>query len=278
MNLFIRVMWMCFLVIQTSNAQIQKPPQSQQRSQHVGRVLFVGNSLLYVGNSPAVFSSLSKANQRSIQVDMIVQGGATLTDRLNDGLVASALKTHQYDVIVLQERGGELMGAFGDDAQEQSKAALKSYAALAQQAGIKVFLLGSYQPSASPSQTLVRMEENAALEAGVTYIEVSERLRHLRQLHTDRAWFSTDGSMHPGKDLALLNAVLLYQVIYSASPALADFVVNAPMYTARYSPNLELISADSVSANKGIEHNVVYPLQTLKVIVDDLVRKSKVDK
>lgn len=278
MTLFIRVLWMFFLVIQTSNAQIQTLPHSQQRSQQVERVLFVGNSLLYVGNVPAVFSALSKANQRSIQADMIVRGGATLTDRLDDGMVESALKKHRYDVMVLQERGGELMGAFGDIAQAKSKAALKSYAALAQQAGIRVFLLGSYQPSASPSQTLVRMEENAAIEAGVTYIEISERLRHLRQLHADMAWFSTDGSMHPGKDLALLNAVLVYQTIFGDMPNSFPFTVNAPMYTARYSPNLALMSAEAANANKEIEQTVIYPLSTLRLVIDNLVMKPKVDK
>lgn len=278
MSLLIRIFCIFSLMALTSNAQTQVQSNPRQQIPHVDRVLFVGNSLLYVGNVPAVFSSLSKVNQRSIQTDMIVQGGATLADRLNDGMVASALKTHKYDVLVLQERGGELMGAFGDDAQNQSQAALKSYAALAQQAGVKVFLLGSYQPSAGPSQTLVQMEGSAALDAGVTYIEVSEQLRYLRQLHADMAWFSTDGTMHPGKDLALLNAVLLYQAIYADSPALVDFVVNAPIYTARYSPNLELTSADSVNANKDIEQNVVYPLLTLKMIIDDLVNKSKADK
>ncbi|MBC3874717.1 hypothetical protein [Undibacterium flavidum] len=227
---------------------------------------------------PAVFSALSKANGRTVQSDMLVRGGATLTDRLNDGLVANALKKNHYDVMVLQERGGELMGAFGDTAETQSKAALKSYAALAQQAGVKVFLLGSYQPSAGPSQTLVEMEKSAAMAAGVTYIEVSENLRHLRKLHPDMAWFSTDGTMHPGKDLALLDAVLLYQAIYADLPASTNLVVNAPMYTARYSPNLELLSADSASAHKDIELSVNYSVTTLKEMIDDLVSKPKAGK
>ena len=248
------------------------------QAQSVNRVLFVGNSLTYVGNVPAVFSALGQANGRTMQSDMLVRGGATLTDRLNDGLVAHALEKNHYDVMVLQERGGELMGAFGDAAETQSKAALKSYAALAQQAGVKVFLLGSYQPSAGPSQTLVEIEKSAAMAAGVTYIEVSENLRQLRKLHPDLAWFSTDGTMHPGQDLALLDAVLLYQAMYADLPASTDFVVNAPMYTARYSPNLELLSVDSASAHKDIALGVNYSMLTLKLMIDALVNQTKADK
>ncbi len=39
------------------------------------RVLFVGNSLVYVGNLPAVFDALARRNGRPVQSDMLVKGG-----------------------------------------------------------------------------------------------------------------------------------------------------------------------------------------------------------
>ena len=56
------------------------------------RVLFVGNSQLYVGNMPAVFAALASANGHPVASDMIVRGGASLADRVADGSIAAALR------------------------------------------------------------------------------------------------------------------------------------------------------------------------------------------
>ncbi|MBR7799484.1 hypothetical protein [Undibacterium fentianense] len=125
-------------------------PYAQAHSS-IKRVLFVGNSLTYVGNIPAVFSTLSSNNGHAVQADMLVQGGATLTDRLKDETLVRAMQTHHYDGIVIQERGGDLIGAFGESAQSDAEFALTSLASIAKNAGMKIFFLGSYQlnPGAS---------------------------------------------------------------------------------------------------------------------------------
>lgn len=110
------------------------------------RVLFVGNSLTYVGNTPAIYAALVKANGHPVTADMIVRGGATLTQRVADGSVAAALETGEYTALVLQERGGDLMCAFGPASCVESRAALKLLAGLGRQHGVSVILLGSYQP------------------------------------------------------------------------------------------------------------------------------------
>lgn len=61
-----------------------------QREPHPTRTLFVGNSLTYVGNLPAVFSALSSANGRTVTGDMIVRGGATLSQRVANGSATDA--------------------------------------------------------------------------------------------------------------------------------------------------------------------------------------------
>jgi len=53
-------------------------------------LLFVGNSLTYVGNLPAVLDALAAANGRTIASDMLVSGGATLSERVADGSAGSA--------------------------------------------------------------------------------------------------------------------------------------------------------------------------------------------
>src|SRR5690606_7001500 len=88
------------------------------------RVLFVGNSLTYVGNLPAVFDALSHANNHGSRSDMIVAGGGTLTDRVDDGSVERALANGDYTHVVLQERGGDFMCSFGPASCQNARSAL----------------------------------------------------------------------------------------------------------------------------------------------------------
>ena len=117
---------------------------SRQESVQPQRVLFVGNSLTYVGNLPAVYSALAADNGHTVHSDMIVRGGATLSQRVADGSVARALESDRYAVIVLQERGGDLMCSFGPGSCVDSRAAIKALVALVREHGADVVLLGTY--------------------------------------------------------------------------------------------------------------------------------------
>lgn len=210
----------------------QPPPQ-------VDRVLFGGNSLTYVGNLPAVFEAMSNANGMPLASDMIVQGGATLAQRLDDGSVAKALATNRYSAVVLQERGGDLIGAFGDDAGVKSRHAIRMLAELAKDHGAEVLLLGSYQADPEASRRLSMEEARAAAEAGVRYVLVSEALQRARRAEPDLAWFAPDG-MHPGRDLALLQAVLVYESLHGKLPAPIPLEVQAPIYGSSSGLSAEL--------------------------------------
>jgi len=193
------------------------------------RVLFVGNSLTYYGNVPAVFSALAEANGTSIVGDMIVAPGATLSQRVADGSVAKALGERQYTALVLQERGGALAGFFGSDALDQSRQAVKNLAAIAGEKGLPVWLMGTYQARPDVSESLIEAESSAASEAGIQYIEVSEKLQRLMKAAPDLTWFADDGQ-HPGKHLALLNAILVHEAVLGSLPDPGPLVVSAPIY------------------------------------------------
>lgn len=192
------------------------------------RALFVGNSLTYVGNVPAVFSALAEDDGRRIVSDMIVRGGATLTQRVADGSVARALNGTKYAALVLQERGGDLTCSFGPGSCIQSRQAIKTLAALAKEKDVYVVLLGTYQPHPVASRRLVEEELSAATEAGIPYIAVSEKLQQLRSTAPELTWFAADG-MHPGKDLALLNAILVHQALPGSLPSPESITVRAPI-------------------------------------------------
>lgn len=239
-------------------------PTSENTS---ARVLFVGNSLTYVGNTPAIYAALAKANGHPVTADMIVRGGATLTQRVADGSVAAALETGEYTALVLQERGGDLMCAFGPASCVESRAALKVLAGLGRQHGVSVILLGSYQPHPAASRELVDAEAAAAQAVGIPYVEISQTLQALRSQAPDLSWFAADG-MHPGPHLALLNAVRVHQTLHHTLPAPAALTVTAPIYDVRSGLTETLRPADAPPPLPDTPLQTNHPAATLARLLD----------
>jgi len=234
------------------------------------RVLFVGNSLTYVGNLPAVFSAMANANGHAVDSDMIVRGGATLTERLKDGSIARALDGRRYAALVLQERGGDLLCGFGPGSCEDSGDSLKVIARMAKEKGVaSVVLLGTYQSMPAVSKTIVEQESAAAADAGIAYVEVSQTLQRLSGAQPALAWFDADG-MHPGKVLTLLDAALLHRQLFGALPAAQALVVDAPIYGVRSGLTETLRAADAPAPSAGTPRGITYAADEVNGLRDAL--------
>jgi len=232
------------------------------------RILFVGNSLTYAGNLPAVFDALSEANGRATASDMIVIGGGTLTERLADGSVAAALANGKYSYVVLQERGGDFMCAFGPESCDNALASLNNkLTRLVQDHGAVPLLLGTFQAHPEASKSIVATESFAAREAGLDYISVSERLQQLRVRHPGMTWFAPDGG-HPGADLTLLEAVLLFERIHDAKPVSAAFTVSAQIYEGMSPLTPELRAATAVIEGLDVPSSVRYDSERILAVTE----------
>ena len=193
-------------------------------------VLFVGNSLTYVGNLPAVFDSVVAANGKRSTSDMLVAAGATLTQRLEDGSFERAMSEGEYSVVVLQERGGDFMCGFGPQVCEDSRRSIGELATIARQRGASPILLGTYQADPRASGSIVEAESEAASNQDMRYVSVSDRFRLAREAMPELRWYDSDGA-HPGNDLILMQALLLYEIIYEEGPAGVEVIVEAPIYS-----------------------------------------------
>lgn len=233
----LRLFALPLLLTLLSCGTVDQPPQS-------AKVLFVGNSLTYVGNVPAVYRALAQANGHESPSDMIVRGGATLSQRVGDGSVARALEEGKYTHLVIQERGGDLMCSFGSDACTQAREAVLALADIGRQNGAAVLLLGTYQPDPSASRRLIEGESEAARNARILYVEVSGRLQRLRGAAPELSWFAAD-DFHPGRDLALLNALLVYRAIHGELPHPGPLTVTAPIYGSTSGLDETLRSSDA---------------------------------
>lgn len=234
------------------------------------RVLFVGNSQTYVGNLPAVFSAMANANGHAVASDMIVRGGATLTDRLNDGTIAKTLDKRRYVALVLQERGGDLICAFGPRSCTSARASLATIARMAKAKGVtSIVLLGTYQSAAMPSRALAEQEAAAAAEAGIAHVEVSQTLRCVVEAQPSLAWLHADGS-HPGKDLTLLKAMLLHRQLFGTLPAPRSVLVSAPVYGVQSGLTETLRAADAPAPKAGTRRAVHFPAESISLLLDAL--------
>lgn len=200
-------------------------------------MLFVGNSLTYVGNLPAVLDAMAKANGHTLQTDMIVKGGATLTDRVDDGSVKWALAQRHYDIVVLQERGFDFACGFGPTVCSNARASLEKLATLIRMNHATPLLLGTYQGNPEASATIVQAESDAAHANSLPYVAISGQLLQGRERYPAEPWFYSDG-MHPGAELVLLESVLLYRQLFGASPRAQALDVQAPIYRpgAKFQP------------------------------------------
>lgn len=263
----IRLFALSLLLTLSSCVAIDQPLQNT-------KVLFVGNSLTYVGNVPAVYSALAQANGRDSPSYMIVRGGATLSQRVGDGSVARALEEGSYTHLVIQERGGDLMCLFGTDSCTQAREAVLALADIGRRNGAAVLLLGTYQPDPSASRRLIESESEVARNADIPYIEVSGRLQRLRGMAPELSWFFAADDFHPGRDLALLSAILVYHAIHGELPQPGPLTVTAPIYGSTSGLDETLRSSDAPPPLEATPIKVHYDSAVVEKLLDSLVAPS----
>jgi hypothetical protein len=83
------------------------------------RVLFVGNSLTFTNDLPAVTAGLARSHGRALEYKTIAFGGYALEDHWAQGDARAALATGNWDVVVMQQ---------GPSALPESQANLRAWA------------------------------------------------------------------------------------------------------------------------------------------------------
>jgi hypothetical protein len=217
------------------------------------RVLFVGNSLTYVHDLPAVFTALAQSQGRTVEAAMLVRGGATLTQHLASGVLTPQLLA-KFDTVVLQERGGDLVCAeYSPEMIQHCQASREAHAKLVQQvraAGAEPILLGTSQPQADASRQLQENEAQLGRELGATTVVVSETVRRAMEQRPSADWISPDH--HPGEEHTLLVAIELYRAVFGVLPKPRDLLVKGEDYAASaHFSGLEVLPEPRGSAMRG---------------------------
>jgi hypothetical protein len=228
------------------------------------RVLFLGNSITYVGNLPAVFAALCEASGNKCSVEMIVTGGAALHDRVADRSMRRPEVAHGFDYLILQERGGDLIELPDAAAKASAQSAAQKLVADARRLGMKPILLGTYQPGPA-SASLVAAESAQAAALKMPHVSVSDYLECGKHENASLRWFYADG-MHPGSDLTLMMAVGLHHEIFGSYPPAVALDVRAPVYGASSGLTSDrFASAQPVRAGTAL--SISYDATTVQAVI-----------
>jgi len=219
------------------------------------RVLVVGNSLVYVNNLPALLGALAPADA-PIVADMLVAPGGDLYDRWQDGSTAREINSGQWQVVVLQERGG-LIACVEHPAERDEPAcrgsinAQRELTEAAKAKGMRVILLGTWGPDSLWQKQLSRALRKVAAQVGAEALDAGADLRAFGKAHPGTPIYQDEG-LHPSLDGSLRIASRLVLHITGKTPVAGARTIAAPLYPVRIHPDrFTLASAQPALAGDG---------------------------
>ncbi|HQR38325.1 MAG TPA: SGNH/GDSL hydrolase family protein [Blastocatellia bacterium] len=186
------------------------------------RVLFVGNSLTYFNDVPALVERIGRANGRRIDTTMIAYPNYALEDHIARGNAPKAIAKGGWDVVVFQQ-GPSASPEFRDNLIEYST----RFADMIRQAGGRPAV---YQVWAARNRSFDfdRVRESyriAARKSGSMLMPVGDARRDAMVRDPSIDLFGPDG-FHPSMDGSVLAALVIYQRLTGEAPAkLPDFDV-----------------------------------------------------
>jgi hypothetical protein len=178
-------------------------------------VLFVGNSLTYTNDLPAMFAALAAASGKAKPfVRSVSAPGYSLEDHWNQGDAKKAIAVGGWDFVVLQQ---------GPSASSEGVSALRAYARWfakeIRAAGAQPVLYMVW-PSASRPQDfdgVARSYGDAARDVGGLLCPAGEAWRLAARRDPKLALYSPDG-LHPTAAGTYLAALTFFDLLYGESP------------------------------------------------------------
>lgn len=179
------------------------------------RVLFVGNSLTYSNDLPAIVEALAKAtNQRKFTYKMIAFPDFSLEDHWNKKDALKAIQKGRWDLVVLQQ---------GPSASREGRALLLEYgrrfAEAIRESGGRPALF-SVWPSRARMQDFPGVSESYRLAAeaveGVVF-PVGDAWLRAWKTNPTIGLYSADG-FHPSEAGSYVAALVIYERLYKRSP------------------------------------------------------------
>ena len=206
--------------------------QAQDPAPKEYRVLLVGNSLTYTNNLPALLRAVGASQGTTITTETYAAPGGTLSERWRDGKAADALRTRKFDIVVLQEIGGQV-GCLASASRTRTAPcaatvqAHESFVALAKESGAKTLLFTTWSQDERMQGRINRGMRQLAKENGATVFNAAGAIGALHKAVPATTPYP-DGT-HPSTLASLMLAVALYRDITGTAPAPQPLRLTAPL-------------------------------------------------
>jgi hypothetical protein len=210
-------------------------------------VLFIGNSHTYYNNSVhGHVRSLAHAadpdTRKGVFKAMTISGGY-----LHDHAAGlpSMLKSHKWDVVVLQGQSAELLPSNPHRA-ERFKSALRQYDQWIRESGAKtaLYMTWAYRGRLGMTGQVAHAYVAAGNEVGALVVPVGLAFERALKMQPDLALHRTD-NIHPSMAGTYLTACVFYAALYGKSPAGNAYTAGLPRELADF---LQKTAWDTVQA------------------------------
>jgi hypothetical protein len=184
------------------------------------KVLFVGNSLVYYHNMPAMLTALARSTGGPpIEVGMVVDGGASLRDHWNNGKALAAIRAAKWNFVVLVDQStfgraflvnGKYRVGSADELFESAPLFAKEIKA----GGAAVVLLDHWKDRGAPERDQSAIDHaymKVGREIGALVVPAGAAFTAFQLAHPSLSLFDPDDH-HP----SALGSYLLASVVYSA--------------------------------------------------------------
>lgn len=153
------------------------------------RILFVGNSLTYYNDVPAMVDAIYSAlgQHQQIDTEMLAQGGYSLADHLDKGVLKSVLAGSSYDVVVLQDFGGWPLCSKDIDGCAPTPGPLAKAVALVRSFGARPIWYSTYQSNPEAQRELSREARRIASRIDVDIADVGAAMLAFSSANTKEA-------------------------------------------------------------------------------------------
>lgn len=182
-------------------------PRAQRDPKQLA-VLFLGNSLTYYNQMPAMTEAIARREERPLSVEAVTRSGVTLSQIWNETTALRDLWLRHWDYVVLQGGAGAVHPLLNGEEFDRE---LSRFADEIRRSGAEPLLYLVWRPGVSPAQfeaaslAAARRAKLRVVPAGVAWRDLVERGRFAR--------LDWDG-LHPDALGSYLVACTVYSMLY----------------------------------------------------------------
>ena len=187
------------------------------------RILFIGNSMTYVGNLPKLITQIAAEHHfDSISVDSVTPGGTTLQQHYDKGIATKKIQSGNYDIVVIQGQSSEAI----DDYENFKTYGIK----LANEAikyKAKPFLFSAWscctpfacsgEQQQEDYEAISKAYEDISKATKATIVPVGKSWQLYRKAHPKKVGELTSDNCHPNQDGAYLSACVFFETIFAGT-------------------------------------------------------------